>query len=82
MEQARLMTLPDGNLLVVDMAAKFPNGHPRGVLARLLVNAPLPRFEVDPATATVAENAGRAAIQIVRCGPNSEPITVEWRMPG
>lgn len=82
MEHTRLTSLPDGNLLVVDMAAKFPNGHPRGVLARLLVNAPLPRFEVDPASAAVAENAGNAAIQIVRCGPNSEAMTVQWRTEG
>ncbi|MBM3882431.1 MAG: hypothetical protein FJ387_22360 [Verrucomicrobia bacterium] len=78
----RLKPLPDGSLLLVSSRPGWVNGQWRASLARLLVEAPLPRFEVDAASARVPENAGQAPISLLRCGPNTEPITVTWRTEG
>jgi uncharacterized delta-60 repeat protein len=77
-----LVNLPDGNLLVPWIPYGAINGQPRVSCARLLTGAPLPRFEVDWASATVDERAGKVPIQILRCGTNREPITVTWRTEG
>ncbi len=79
---AVLVSLPDGNLLVAAIPYGEINGQPRRSLARLLVNAPLPRFEVDPASARVLENGGKAPVKLLRCGTNTEPVTVSWRTEG
>jgi hypothetical protein len=55
--------LPDGNLLLAQINQGLVNGQPRAGLARLLVNAPLQRFEVDPASARVPENGGKVPIK-------------------
>ena len=76
-----VIELPDGNLLVagnVDM----PNGQPRRGLAKLAVNVPTPRVEVDAASAVVPENGGKVPVKLVRCGDNAQPFTVTWRTEG
>lgn len=78
-----LRELPDGNLLFAGLpSSDRVNGQLRTGLARLLVNAPLPRFEVDFTSAIVPENGGKVVIKLVRCGTNTEPITVTWRTEG
>jgi len=78
-----LLDLPDGNLLLAAHASfGRVNGQPRIGLARLLVKAPLPRFEVDLASAIVPENGGKVPIKLLRCGTNTEPITVTWQTEG
>lgn len=79
---ARLMMLPDGNLLVVGIPFGEINGQPRRSLARLLVHTPLPRIEVDPNSARVPENGGKVSITALRCGTNTEPSSVNWRTEG
>jgi hypothetical protein len=78
-----LLTEPDGNLLLVHRGGPWPmNGQPRVGLTRLLVNEPLPRVEVDQASAMVPENGGRVSITLVRCGPKADALTVTWRTEG
>ena len=77
-----LLALPSGDLVLAQGVPGLFNGQPRAGLARLLVTAPWPRFEVDASTARVAENSGKALIKLVRCGTNTEPITVTWRTEG
>ncbi len=78
-----LLDLPDGNLLLAPRASfGRVNGQPRVGLTRLLVKAPLPRFEVDLPSAMVPENGGKVPITLLRCGTNTEPITVAWQTAG
>ncbi len=77
----RLLPAADGNLLVHGWY-EFINGQRRRGLAKLLVNAPAQRCEVDAGSAVVLENAGRAAVRLVRCGDVSLPFTVAWRTEG
>ncbi|MHC1763356.1 MAG: Calx-beta domain-containing protein [Verrucomicrobiia bacterium] len=79
----RVLELADGDLLVASIAVSGQlNGQSRAGLARLLVNAPLPRLEVDPSCAIVPENGGRVQIKLLRCGTNTEPVTVAWQTAG
>lgn len=77
-----LLELPDGDLLLAQSRPDLLNGQARMSMAKLLTHVPLPRFEVDASTARVAENAGRAKINLLRCGTNSEPVTVLWTAQG
>ncbi len=78
-----LLASPDGNLLLTREGAQLVNGqHPHASLVRLLVNAPLPRFELDPASGMVPENGGKVPLKLVLCGFHAEPLTVTWHTEG
>lgn len=71
---------PDGNLLIKD--AMTVSGQRRPGLARLLVNSPAMRIEVDESSAEVLETNGLVSVQLVRTGDTSAPFTVNWATEG
>jgi uncharacterized delta-60 repeat protein len=77
-----LFSPPDGSLLLVRFQGGPINGQPRARLARLLVDAPLPRFELDAASVIVPENGGKVRINLVLCGVPTESTTVAWHTEG
>lgn len=78
-----VLASPDGNLLLTREGAQSVNGqHPHASLVRLLVNAPLPRFELDAASGMVPENGGKVPLKLVLCGFHAEPLTVTWHTEG
>jgi hypothetical protein len=76
------MLLPDRNLMVACYNAGAVNGSPTRGLCRVLLNAPVARFELDSASASVVESVGRAMLNLIRCGPNTNPVTVVWSTEG
>ena len=71
---------PNGDLLIKDAATV--NGQRGPGLARLLVNAPAVRIEVDESSTELLETNGLATVQLVRTGDTSAPFTVNWATEG
>jgi hypothetical protein len=75
---------PSGDVLLYGSGLRLMsvNGQPGLGVARLQLNLPNPRIEVDAGSAQVLETNGVVNLTLVRTGNTTAPFTVLWETSG